>query len=57
MNASPEQMAPELTVNVGAELTVTVLTTPTKSTQPDNVVPVTVYVVVVVGLTTADPDE
>ena len=50
-------MAPELTVNVGIVFTVTVDTTPTKSEQPKAFVPVTVYVVVVVGLTTAVPDE
>ena len=42
VNESPLQIEPELTANVGAVFTDTVLTTPTKSTQPDSVVPVTV---------------
>ena len=57
MNESPLQIAPEFTVKLGAVLTVTVLTTPTKSTHPVELVPVTVYEVVDVGLTTLDPDE
>ena len=42
VNESPLQIDPELTVNVGAEFTVTVLTTPTKSEQPKALVPVMV---------------
>ena len=57
VNESPLQIEPELTANVGAALTVTVDTTPVLFTQPDALVPVTVYEVVVVGLTTLDPDE
>ena len=54
---SPEHITPPDTVKLGAVLTVTVLTTPTKSTHPVELVPVTVYEVVDVGLTTLDPDE
>ena len=57
VNELPLQIDPELTANVGAELTVTVDTTPIELTQPIALVPVTVYDVVVVGLTTAAPDE
>ena len=57
MNESPLQIDPELTASVGAALTVTVLTTPILLTQPDALVPVTVYDVVDVGLTVAEPDE
>ena len=53
----PLQIDPEFTANVGAELTVTVETTPVLFTQPDALVPVTVYEVVDVGLTVAEPDE
>ena len=42
VNESPLQIAPEFTVKLGAVLTVTVLTTPTKSTHPVELVPVTV---------------
>ena len=42
VNESPLQIDPELTAKVGIALTVTVLTTPTKSEQPDALVPVTV---------------
>jgi hypothetical protein len=42
VNESPLQIAPELTVKLGTVLTVTVDTTPTKSTHPDALVPVTV---------------
>ena len=42
VNESPLQIEPELTANVGAELTVTVDTTPIELTQPDALVPVTV---------------
>ena len=42
VNESPLQMDPELTAKLGIELTVTVLTTPTKSEQPDMLVPVMV---------------
>ena len=38
----PVQITPELTVIVGVTVTVIVLTTPTKSEQPDALVPVTV---------------
>ena len=57
VNESPLQIAPEFTVKLGIAFTVTVLTTPVLLTQPDALVPVTVYEVVVVGLTTAVPDE
>jgi hypothetical protein len=42
VNASPLQIDPELTANVGNELTVIVDTTPVLFTQPDALVPVTV---------------
>ena len=57
VNESPLQIDPELTANVGIAFTVTVLTTPVLLTQPDELVPVTVYEVVDVGLTTLEPDE
>ena len=57
VNESPLHIAPELTVNVGMAFTVTVLTTPVLLTHPDALVPVTVQLVVVVGLTTLEPDE
>jgi hypothetical protein len=42
VNESPLQIAPEFTVKVGVALTVIVLTTPTKSEHPVELVPVTV---------------
>ena len=42
VNESPLQINPELTTRVGIALTVIVLTTPTKSEQPEAFVPVTV---------------
>ena len=57
INELPLQIDPELTANVGIAFKVTVETTPVELTQPDALVPVTVYDVVVVGLTTFDPDE
>ncbi len=42
VNESPLQIDPELTAKLGIALTITVLTTPTKSEQPEAFVPVMV---------------
>jgi hypothetical protein len=55
VNVSPVQMAPELTATVGLVFTVTVATAVFK--QPNALLPVTVYDVLVVGLTIEVPPE
>ena len=55
VNELPLQIAPEFIVILGVPLTVTVLTA--ELVQPNALVPVTVQLVIVVGLTTFDPEE
>ena len=53
----PEQIEPLFTEIIGIPLTETVLTAEAVLVQPDALVPVTVQLVIFVGLTTFDPDE
>jgi hypothetical protein len=57
VNELPEHTEPALADTVGFGLTVTLLTADDVLTQPSELVPITEYEVVTVGLTTADPPE
>jgi hypothetical protein len=57
VNEPPGQIAPLLTVMLGPEVTVTDVVAVLELIQPNVFVPVTLYVVLAVGLTTALPLE
>lgn len=53
VNDCPAQIAPEFTVNIGLGFTVKILVAHACDTHPAELVPSTVYVALLVGLTTA----